>query len=121
MPLLPDQPQDPHEQDGARQRLDLVLARLRSRGSRVRCVRDGRYRAQCPAHDDRNPSLTVSLKSDRVLLHCFGGCSTRRVVSELGLQWRDLYTVAPNQRQSSSRIVAVYQYENLDGVCEAEK
>ena len=109
------------DQDGPRQRLELVLARLRSYGSRVRCVRDGRYRAQCPAHDDRNPSLTVSLKSDRVLLHCFGGCSTQRVVSELGLQLRDLYPVAPIQRQSPSRIVAVYPYENLDGDCEAEK
>ena len=109
------------EQDGARERLDLVLDRLRSRGSRVRCVRDGRYRAQCPAHDDRKPSLSVSLKSDRVLLHCFGRCRPQHILSELGLTWRDLYTVAPNQRQSPSRIVAIYQYENLDGVCEAEK
>ena len=43
MLLLPDQPQDPHEQDGARQRLDLVLARLRSRGSRVLVSLDDAY------------------------------------------------------------------------------
>jgi len=31
--------------------------------------------ALCPAHDDRNPSLSIQLADDRILIHCFAGCS----------------------------------------------
>lgn len=30
---------------------------------------------QCPAHDDRNPSMTVTAGQDKVLAHCHAGCS----------------------------------------------
>jgi hypothetical protein len=35
------------------------------------------YKALCPAHDDRNPSLSIGLRDDErgVVLHCFGGCT----------------------------------------------
>lgn len=56
----------------------------------IRVVRSsGRSRdIQCPAHEDRAPSLSVSLSSrdpGRVLVHCHAGCSPDAVVSAAGL------------------------------------
>jgi hypothetical protein len=50
------------------------------------------YSACCPAHDDHNPSLSVSEGEDgRVLLKCFAGCPAENVVNALGLQMADLF------------------------------
>jgi hypothetical protein len=46
--------------------------------------------ARCPAHPDRNPSLSVSVKEGRVLLHCFAGCAPEAVLGAVGLTWKDL-------------------------------
>ena len=47
--------------------------------------------ACCPAHDDRNPSLSVRRAPDgRVLVHCFAGCTLDAVLAALGLRLRDL-------------------------------
>ncbi len=69
--------------------------------------------ARCPAHDDRNPSLSISASSDgRVLLYCHTGCSQERVIwalKELGL-WPAYISCAPSDtpgmrpnRDTSSR------------------
>jgi len=56
-----------------------------------------RWTAQCPAHDDREPSLSireaeVGREGDRgVLLHCHAGCGKADVVAALGLELADLY------------------------------
>lgn len=48
--------------------------------------------AQCPAHDDRKPSLSVSCRDDDgVLLHCFAGCDASDVLEALGMSWRELF------------------------------
>ena len=39
---------------------------------------------RCPAHDDRTPSLSVRPGERRLLLHCFAGCETRKVLRALG-------------------------------------
>lgn len=39
--------------------------------------------ARCPAHDDTNPSLSVTQKNGRVLFYCHAGCSQRQVASAL--------------------------------------
>src|SRR5215203_1975453 len=47
----------------------------------------------CPAHNDRNsPSLSLKAENGRLLLHCFAGCRTEDIVSELGLQMKDLFS-----------------------------
>jgi hypothetical protein len=46
----------------------------------------------CPAHDDRsNPSLSLKAENGRLLLHCFAGCRPEDIVSEIGLQMKDLF------------------------------
>jgi hypothetical protein len=50
----------------------------------LRGRRSGRgYIAPCPAHDDRSPSLSISERDGRVLVHCFAGCSQTDVITAL--------------------------------------
>lgn len=57
--------------------------------------------AKCPAHEDRSPSLKVTDAGDRILLHCYAGCSTDDILTALGLDWGALfegeYEAAPIQ------------------------
>ena len=39
--------------------------------------------ANCPAHDDRTPSLSVTLDGDRVLVYCHAGCSQVAVLDAM--------------------------------------
>lgn len=49
------------------------------------------WSARCPAHDDRDPSLSIGIGTDaRVLLHCHAGCPAETIVGTLGLAMRDL-------------------------------
>ena len=48
-----------------------------------RRVREGEYLACCPAHQDKSPSLSISEKSDRTLVHCFSGCPQGDVIDAL--------------------------------------
>jgi hypothetical protein len=46
----------------------------------------------CPAHDDRNASLSLSTGDDgRVLVKCFAGCPFEEIASALGLEPRDFF------------------------------
>lgn len=46
--------------------------------------RSGRgYVARCPAHDDRSPSLSLTERDGRMLVHCHAGCSQRDVIAAL--------------------------------------
>jgi len=83
----------------------------------VRKVRDG-WQARCPAHEDRNPSLSVGEGSDgKILLHCHAGCSTEEIVAALGLKVADLFTDSgTNGNGSAKQIVATYPYVDENGV-----
>jgi len=48
------------------------------------------YRARCPAHDDRTPSLTIRRGDRWWLLHCFAQCGTADVCAAVGLAVADL-------------------------------
>ena len=50
----------------------------------LRGRRSGRgYVARCPEHDDRLPSLTITERDGRVLVHCHAGCSQVDVIGAL--------------------------------------
>lgn len=46
---------------------------------------DGSWMIQCPAHHDEKPSLHVTQKGDRVLVHCFAGCSYPEIMKAFGI------------------------------------
>jgi hypothetical protein len=68
---------------------DEVLRRLRG----VVPGQDGHtWSALCPAHEDRHPSLSVSVNDDgTVLLKCHRGCTAAAVVAAIGLGMTDLF------------------------------
>lgn len=68
------------------------------------------WMAKCPAHEDRNPSLSIREVDGKVLLHCHAGCTQRAVIDALkanGL-WQP-------ERIENPRIVATYDYTDEHG------
>jgi hypothetical protein len=55
----------------------------------------GAWMVRCPAHEDRRPSLSVSVaKGGKVLVRCHAGCEQRDVIAALGA--RGLWETASN-------------------------
>jgi len=67
--------------------LQNVLKRLQG----VRQQADGSWLALCPAHDDKEPSLHVSLQGEKVLFHCFAGCSFEAICDALHIKPHELF------------------------------
>lgn len=67
--------------------VELVLARLGA------VERSGNgWRARCPAHEDRTPSLSIREGDDgKVLLKCHAGCAMEEIIKAMGLTTRDLF------------------------------
>ena len=58
------------------------------------------WKALCPAHDDREPSLSISEGDDgRALLKCFAGCTNPEVVAALDLDMSDLFVQRNGHRK----------------------
>lgn len=70
--------------------LERILDALQGQGLRYRASGGG-YSAQCPAHQDRNPSLSLRQIEGQALVKCFGGCATEDVIAALNLSMRDLF------------------------------
>lgn len=71
--------------------IETLLGALGRVNSRVVTRAGGQYMAQCPAHEDRDPSLSIKEKADgRVLIFCWAGCKSLDVLHELGLEFADI-------------------------------
>lgn len=69
--------------------------------SRLQGVRGGhgQWTARCPAHDDRQNSLSVGEGEDgRILLRCHAGCDVDRITAALGVTRSDLFPDKPRNR-----------------------
>jgi hypothetical protein len=81
------------------------------------------WQAHCPAHDDKQASLSITQEGDKVLVHCHAGCPQTAVIDRLRLanKW-------PAKRKAASRVepeegepeqkphvVATYVYEDENG------
>ncbi|MBQ7590879.1 MAG: DUF3987 domain-containing protein [Verrucomicrobia bacterium] len=56
----------------------------------------------CPCHHDETPSLALSVKEDKALIHCFAGCSTEDILKVCGLKMSDLFLYKRNNDGLSS-------------------
>jgi 5S rRNA maturation endonuclease (ribonuclease M5) len=77
------------------------------------------YMARCPAHDDKNPSLSVKDEDGKILVHCHAGCEQAAVIDALKAQ-----SLWPEQERRAGRdydpwrdsiIVAEYSYTDECG------
>ena len=70
---------------------DRIVGLLETLGCNPRPNGSG-WTARCPAHDDRNPSLSIREADDgTVLVKCFAGCALDSVLEKVGLRSRDLF------------------------------
>ncbi len=93
--------------------IELILSRL----DKVKQAGNG-YMARCPAHADKNPSLSITEGDDgRVLLKCFAGCTTEDIVKALGLTMADLFPhkEKPAQHRKKTSQKPTYVYVNEEG------
>jgi hypothetical protein len=69
----------------------------------------------CPSHRDRNnPSLSLKAENGRLLLHCFAGCQPEDIVSEVGLEMKDLFVEGGGSSFPSSTPARLHaQHEKL--------
>jgi len=75
-----------------------ILTALRDHGHEPKRVGAG-WSCRCPAHDDRNPSLSIHAGDDgRALVHCHRGCTVDAVCGAIGLRPADLFTPDPSRR-----------------------
>ena len=79
---------------------------------------------QCPAHDDRQASLTVTKGRDSGLIHCHAGCDIDNVLSAAGLKKSDLFYQEKRtgsswqayiESREKKKIEAVYNYVSING------
>lgn len=76
----------------SKQRAISPVDRLLDRLSGVKQIKNDRWLARCPAHDDRSPSLVITETSDGTLLiRCWAGCSAADIVTAVGLELKDLF------------------------------
>lgn len=90
--------------------IDVVLQRL----DKVKANGAGKWKACCPAHDDKDPSLSIREASDgKVLLHCWASCDTESIVAAIGLTIRDLFPDSGQQHVRRGPSKAAQQFEAL--------
>lgn len=79
----------------------------------VRKLKNYSYQAMCPCHDDKKTSLTITLKGNKILIHCHAGCSIDDICSTVGIKKSDLFLNPLPQRekpQYDNGIEAIYKY-----------
>jgi hypothetical protein len=82
----------PSLQGGTVTAYDRFIGRVRDDGKTVRETRSGQQAmAQCPAHDDHDPSLSIRRIEGQALIHCHAGCDSSDVLGALGMTMSDLF------------------------------
>jgi len=85
-----------------------VSAPVENLVERLHAKRSGdEWKANCPVHADRDPSLSISEGADgRALLKCWAGCETNDVLTAIGLKPRDLFVSGKNGSERSKQTLS---------------
>lgn len=95
--------------------IGLLEERLQGKGLKVRRRGDG-ISAQCPAHDDKSPSMDARPGRDRdVVLYCHAGCAPDAIMAALNLTWTDFGSTNGSTPGSRKEVVATYDYTDATG------
>jgi 5S rRNA maturation endonuclease (ribonuclease M5) len=95
---------DPHP-------FESVITALEGQGKRIKRLNPREAMVQCPAHEDRNPSLHVTDGGDKVLLYCHAGCPTKSILDAIGLDDDDLFAEKGKTREETDH----YDYLDAEG------
>ena len=99
---------------GVNASLQRVVDALDANGCNPRKTGTG-WSARCPAHDDKNPSLSVSEGEHQpVVLYCQAGCTPEAVLQALGMTLADVCEDSKIARPNR-HIVDTYDYHDTDG------
>lgn len=90
----------------------------RKYGDKAQCI--------CPAHNDKEASLTISKGNKGTVLHCHAKCETADILGAVGLKMTDLFDDDPIQNtgerwrsyvegREKRQIEDVYKYVDLNG------
>jgi hypothetical protein len=84
--------------------------------SKLECVTRSAngWQARCPAHDDKNPSLSIADGEKGIVVHCHAGCTIDQITAAVGLKPADLFT-SNSKPEPQKRIVATYTYQDQNG------
>lgn len=85
--------------------VEVLAAALRDSGQTVRRSGQG-YVAQCPAHDDRNPSLSINHGNSgagKALIYCFAGCDWTEILAALNLSPGHLFAEGALKAESDAK------------------
>lgn len=93
-----------------------TIALMSSRLSGWRETSHHQWEAICPAHDDDQPSLSVSIgDNEKIVIHCHTGCSPATVLKSLGLTFSSLLPDAPTEPTSTLNFAETYEYCDESG------
>jgi len=105
----------------------MTIENILTRLSKVRKSHRG-YKACCPVHNDKNPSMSITETDDgKVLIHCFScGARGTDVVEALGLPNSELFsgeftgTYDPKFKLKSTEledkmVITLYEQEKREG------
>nr|DAW80300.1 MAG TPA: dsDNA helicase [Caudoviricetes sp.] len=97
--------------------------------SNLRCFKifkryGDKTQCNCPAHNDKQASLTITKGRKCTLFHCHAGCTLEDILSSAGLEKKDTFYDTEPQRtnwrayvesREKRRIEAVYNYVSCNG------
>jgi hypothetical protein len=82
------------------------LQKVKSRGH-------DKWMACCPAHDDKNPSLVITLESGKILMTCWSGCEVESILGAVGMDFSDIFPDKPIYHRSSGKKHTIYASDAL--------
>ena len=82
----------------------------------------------CPCHNDKEASLSITDKGDKIVMKCHAGCDTKDIISAVGLTFKDLGSeeaaaattwrdnlLSDNKEYRDKTIEVVYDYTDENG------
>ena len=97
-------------------RISQLIEALKWGQSGCDCLRakPGKGHVHCPSHDDLSPSLSVSEKEGKILVHCFATCSQDSVITALKEEGLWPKPAQTSTKKSTDRLTH-YQVRDLGG------
>lgn len=90
--------------------LDSLLNKL----DKVKKSGGGKFLAICPAHQDKEASLSITADNEKILVHCFAGCSAEAIMESLGLTIPDLF-LKSRAKPERKKVAKTYDYKDETG------